>query len=93
MSSESTVVQIPQAVDAKGVASSKPRSEMCAGDFSPAFHGRVIRTFGETFSVKQTAREMKIPARVVNEILHARDFVPRRPAASMPVPRLVRRIA
>lgn len=71
---------VSQVIDIATRRSSKPDSDKSAADYSLVFHRRVIRTFGESLSIKQTARECKIPARVVSEILHARDFVRSSPA-------------
>ncbi|HVW08852.1 MAG TPA: hypothetical protein VHC90_09730 [Bryobacteraceae bacterium] len=83
----------PQVVAVVEKAHPKSKSERCAGDYSAEFHGRVIRTFEETLSVRKTARECKIPSCVVNEILHARDFVRRPPSSAAGFRPLMRRIA
>jgi len=70
----------PQLVRMERRACSISVADSSAMDYSFQFHQKVIRTFAECFSVKQTARECKIPARVVNEILHAKDFLRRPPA-------------
>lgn len=50
-----------------------------ARDFSQNFHAMVVSRFVATQSLKQTARDYSIPARVVSEILHLANL--RRPMA------------
>lgn len=73
-------IRRPQVVVMKGRSGSNPDADSSAADYSFEFHQRVARTFGECLSVKKTARECGISARVVNEILHARDFVRKPPS-------------
>jgi hypothetical protein len=71
--------------------------ELTARDFSAEFHQGVIARFVATQSIKQTARDSRIAARVVNEILHLANL--RRPVsragATSPLarPQLMRRMA
>jgi hypothetical protein len=72
---------------------SNSAEDSSAADYSFQFHQKVIRTFAECISVKKTARESGIPARLVNEILHAKDFLRRPPAIDRRVSHLMRVMA
>lgn len=48
--------------------------EVSARDFSEQFRERVKDRFLAVQSIKQTARDFSIPARVVSEILHLTNF-------------------
>lgn len=68
-----------QPVDGTREKSAISGAELSARDYSADFHSRVIARFVGTQSLKQTARDFNIPARVLNEILHLANY--RRPMA------------
>ncbi len=61
---------------------SEKAAELSARDYSAHFRARVIDRFYVTQSMKQTARDFAIPARIVNEILHLGDHARRRAGAA-----------
>lgn len=68
-----------QIVDRTAKSCSGSAKELSARDYSQHFQERVCARFVATQSMKQTARDFAIPARVVSEILHLANF--RRPVS------------
>lgn len=77
MSAPDSSIPKPQLVGSAGQKSSVSSANLSARDYSPNFQERVVARFLAVQSLKQTARDFAIPARVVSEILHLVTF--RRP--------------